>query len=225
LQVIENHVPSFPYLADVLVAQLDLWPCFGTVGGFIIQIRTYRRLVSFLAEGLAHGGMDHGDQNALGAVLYAFDGRDKAAVGNDQLFIGHKTKGQGHIIETLFPKCLPFLLPCGFRCFCQKVCKRFLYDGTMQFGKDGTGLLVDHLDPTVIVQQKAHLYQVFSSALGADKALVVKGFLYFLCQHVEHDGQSLDVVVLVRGVQTVKEIAAGHFHEHVLDLLHSVICS
>ena len=70
----------------------------------------------------------------------------------------------------------------------------------MQFGKDGTGLLVDHLDPTVIVQQKAHLYQVFSSALGADKALVVKGFLYFLCQHVEHDGQSLDVVVLVRSV-------------------------
>lgn len=119
LQIVEDHIPSLPDLADVLITQFDLWSCYLLFGNGAIGVRINGRSVPFLYEVPAGGGMDHGDQNVLGTVRFGSDGRDMAAVGNDQIFIGQKTKGDCHIIEAFFTKGLPFLAPIRFGGFRQ----------------------------------------------------------------------------------------------------------
>ncbi|GBF22555.1 hypothetical protein C21_04750 [Arenibacter sp. NBRC 103722] len=109
-------------------------------------------MAPFLGIGPARNGMDHGDQNVVGTVRFGSDGRDMAAVGDDQIFIGQKTKGDCHIIKTLFTNGFPFLVPIRLGGFRQQVRKWFLDNIPVQFGKDGAGLLVGHLDHTIPVQ-------------------------------------------------------------------------
>lgn len=53
--------------------------------------------------------------------------------------------------------------------------------------------------------------------VGIGKALMDKGGPDFLVDHVEHQHQCGNIVILFGGFKAIEKVALGHFQEHFLD--------
>lgn len=89
----------------------------------------------------------------------------------------------------------------------------------MQVGQGQTRAFIHPFNDALHIQQKIQLNQMLNDTIQICISLVYQDFLDFFGQHIQNKDNGLQVVMVASTLQSIEKIAAGHFHQHLVDLV------